>query len=328
MAEGGRHYHPSNDQIFKLDWPANLFLFQLVDKHKSGPPGDTLVSLNLPLFSDGWGAIKSVFGPDVQNYSQYWGVIQFLIPNFSAKISEVKVSSKQLTLSVFPKNIGLNDLVAKLYCEATPQVLQTDLTFKEPEVKVELGFPPYFYLVYLPNKKTGEVLDYRRFHLSWANLPKDVVMKATAEDVEQIIMRGEGSDVEFKQEFPRNWEEFAETVVAFANSRGGTIFLGVDDHSDIVGIKDQKTEDVVQDSLGSQVDPSIEVQITKHEVRKQPILAIQVKEGQNKPYIVRNRGPYVRAGKTDRIATRIELDEMYSKRGQIGLRPNPWSVTA
>ena len=37
----------------------------------------------------------------------------------------------------------------------------------------------------------------------------------------------------------------------------------------------------------------------------------EVKAGEDKPYIVRNKGPYIRVGSTNRPITRYELDEIY-----------------
>ncbi|MGI0080180.1 MAG: hypothetical protein ACRECH_11200 [Nitrososphaerales archaeon] len=46
------------------------------------------------------------------------------------------------------------------------------------------------------------------------------------------------------------------------------------------------------------------------------ILAMRVEEGRNKPYILKNCRAFVRRESTDRIATRIELDEMCTLHSQ------------
>jgi hypothetical protein len=311
-------YHSSNDTILGLNWPANVFLFDVDNKFKGALPSEPLVALNQPLFESGYAVFRVLFGFDVQQ-SQYLGKILFILPNFAVKITQVKLGSNQMSISILTKGVSAEETVAKIYCEAPPKVYQTEVLFKDSRAEIPLDFAPYYYLIYLLSKKTGEILDHRRFHLSWANLPDDIVREASPEDVEQIIMLGEGSEVEFKQEFPTNWDEFGETIVAFSNTRGGTIFVGVDDHGSITGIKNSKTEDAIQDSVRSHVEPPVEIRMTKHEVSGQSILAVQVKEGENKPYMLRNKGAFVRAGKTDRIATRIELDEMYARRNQSSL---------
>ena len=108
-----------------------------------------------------------------------------------------------------------------------------------------------------------------------------------------------------------------ETVVAFANTNGGTIFLGVSDNCRIVGFKeDEKTK--IIDLIAEHCNPSIEVRIDS-EVLMQgiPITLVKVREGTNKPYTLKDRGIFVRRGASDRQIKRTELDEIYSTRQEM-----------
>jgi ATP-dependent DNA helicase RecG len=53
-------------------------------------------------------------------------------------------------------------------------------------------------------------------------------------ELEFILKKGEGQLVEFKETINKN---LAKEIVAFANSSGGKIYLGVDDKGFIKGIK-------------------------------------------------------------------------------------------
>ena len=44
----------------------------------------------------------------------------------------------------------------------------------------------------------------------------------------ELIAQGEGKTLEFKRELPR-FEQIAKTVIAFANTSGGRLLIGVDD---------------------------------------------------------------------------------------------------
>jgi hypothetical protein len=46
--------------------------------------------------------------------------------------------------------------------------------------------------------------------------------------------------------------------------------------------------------------------------RGMPVFLVTVREGKDKPYSVKERGFYIRIGATNRIATKYEVDEMYS----------------
>ena len=55
------------------------------------------------------------------------------------------------------------------------------------------------------------------------------------EEIEFILKQGEGQFIEFKEEFDA--KSFSKEIVAFANSQGGRIFIGISDNTKIKGIK-------------------------------------------------------------------------------------------
>lgn len=51
---------------------------------------------------------------------------------------------------------------------------------------------------------------------------------------------GEGKNIEFKRELPKNHEKFLKDVIAFSNSTGGQVVLGIEDETCVVyGIGEQ-----------------------------------------------------------------------------------------
>jgi len=51
------------------------------------------------------------------------------------------------------------------------------------------------------------------------------------------IKKGESHNIEFKAEVPKKSEKYIKSVIAFANTSGGKIIIGVDDEThDIVGV--------------------------------------------------------------------------------------------
>jgi ATP-dependent DNA helicase RecG len=59
----------------------------------------------------------------------------------------------------------------------------------------------------------------------------------TVEEIDKIIAQGEGVSVEFKKAKEKVPTSLYETVVSFANTRGGYILLGVDDGGAVLGIQ-------------------------------------------------------------------------------------------
>jgi len=67
-----------------------------------------------------------------------------------------------------------------------------------------------------------------------STLPKS--LSVTTVDIEKIIAQGEGVSIEFKKAKDRVPTSLYETIVSFANTRGGYILLGVDDDRTVLGI--------------------------------------------------------------------------------------------
>ena len=65
--------------------------------------------------------------------------------------------------------------------------------------------------------------------------------KVTRRDVMALIAEGEGLRVEFKRHFSSP-EKIAKEMIAFANTKGGTILFGVDDDGSIFGLHSEKSE--------------------------------------------------------------------------------------
>lgn len=113
-----------------------------------------------------------------------------------------------------------------------------------------------------------------------------------------ILQEGEGFAIEFKE----NISGLDKDMVALANASGGRIFLGIDDNSNIKGIKiTNRLKSCVQ-SIARNCDPSIEIRLEKFE----DVLIIEVKEGEDKPYRCKE-GFYMRVGTNSQKMSRDEI---------------------
>lgn len=78
----------------------------------------------------------------------------------------------------------------------------------------------------------------------------------------ELTRKGEGQSLEYKAWLPthtddrKHWE-FLQTVVAFANTKGGTILVGVDDDGEITGIEQCLYERYAKE-LGSDLNRLLE----------------------------------------------------------------------
>ena len=77
--------------------------------------------------------------------------------------------------------------------------------------------------------------------------------------------RGESKNIEYKQEIPEKHERFLKDIIAFSNSSGGRIIVGIADKTgEVVGIGNQnpfKLSDSISDMIFDACEPMIEADI-------------------------------------------------------------------
>ena len=111
----------------------------------------------------------------------------------------------------------------------------------------------------------------------------------------------EGPTLEFKREWT---DSIKKTIVAFANSEGGTLLVGIDDGGDVVGVDDGDQCLVrIMQSAGNAIKPDVTLFMdAKVEDRDgKPVVRVEVRRGTARPYYlaekgIRPEGVYVRQG--------------------------------
>lgn len=132
-----------------------------------------------------------------------------------------------------------------------------------------------------------------------------------AAELGTAIAQGEDSYTEFKEESAHP-DDLAATIVAFANTEGGRLILGVSDDKQVVGVTD--TDHLMQriDNIATQnVQPPLVCTQEKIRLEDQNILVVHVPKGPERPYRT-NRGVYyIRTASGRRQASRQELLRLY-----------------
>ncbi len=107
----------------------------------------------------------------------------------------------------------------------------------------------------------------------------------TFRELQSIVMLGEGLQVEFKHKLPE-WPKLMRELVAFANTQGGTVFIGVDDDGSIPGLKDpREIEEAIQLQLNDWVRPAMEWHLDVVALsRKRAVVCIVVPRSKTKPH--------------------------------------------
>ena len=124
-----------------------------------------------------------------------------------------------------------------------------------------------------------------------------------------LIKLGESKTLELKEILPNN-SSIAKTIIAFANTSGGKLVIGVSDDREIIGISEDNIFEV-QDKIASIIfdscAPNILPEIYTININGKLLLVIEVFRGNLLPYFLKsegkNNGVYVRVGATNRKAS-------------------------
>jgi predicted HTH transcriptional regulator len=130
-----------------------------------------------------------------------------------------------------------------------------------------------------------------------------------------LLKRPEGKTLEFKRDLSSPLGVL-RTIVAFANTAGGVLLLGVEDRTAHVrGVSDalaleERIANLISDSIAPRIVPDIEILPW----RRTQVLAIQVYPSYARPhYLVKGgleKGTYVRVGSTNRRADTELIEEL------------------
>lgn len=134
-------------------------------------------------------------------------------------------------------------------------------------------------------------------------------------DLVDLLERPEGKTLEFKRDLSGP-DGVLKSIVAFANTAGGTLLVGVEDRSAHVrGVAEpldleERLANLISDSVAPRLVPEIEILPW----RRTQVVAVQVHPSPTRPHYLRRDGPndgaYVRVGSTNRRADRELVEEL------------------
>ncbi len=139
------------------------------------------------------------------------------------------------------------------------------------------------------------------------------------------IFSGESKNIEYKLTLPDKSEKYIKTIVAFANSQGGKLIIGVDDKThQIAGVDDDNLfqmmdgiANAVSDSCVPQIIPDIEPQT----IDGKTVIVVSVEAGKNRPYYLKSKGKedgtYIRVSGTSRQAYPEKIKELEMEGARI-----------
>ena len=139
-------------------------------------------------------------------------------------------------------------------------------------------------------------------------------------DLLEIIARDEDSRHQFKANFT-NAASLASEMVAFSNSCGGQIFIGVTNDGQIAGLSRQdigRLNQLISNASSQMVRPPINPITENISLDEGIVLVVNIPSGLGKPYMDNNGITWVKNGADKRrVTSREEIQRMFQRAGLI-----------
>lgn len=125
-------------------------------------------------------------------------------------------------------------------------------------------------------------------------------------------MNFETENIEFKSQFT---EEIYKEVIAFANTEGGFIYVGIDNDGNVAGLKNVDDEYTrITNGIRDAIMPDVTM-FVHYSIQDNNVVRIAVNEGTNKPYYLKGKGlkpsgVYIRQGTSSAQASPEQIRKM------------------
>lgn len=136
-----------------------------------------------------------------------------------------------------------------------------------------------------------------------------------AQQLKEIIARGETSKVQFKRTF-KVAEDIANEMIAFANTKGGILIIGIDDKSgEIIGLPYQEIQrlgSLIASAANDSVRPSLYADVDTVNIDGKTVMTVNIEKGLESPYKNLKGEIFVKQGPDKRRVTdNMELLKLF-----------------
>ncbi len=135
----------------------------------------------------------------------------------------------------------------------------------------------------------------------------------------ELVDKGEDSRTQHKKDIT-NAMQLAQEMVAFSNTKGGFIIVGVDDSGNVTGLDSsdiRRLNQLISNSANENMKPPITPLSEIVKIGTKKILVIEIKEGVNKPYCTSEGVYFTKVGSDKRKTFQEELLRLFQESGKI-----------
>lgn len=140
--------------------------------------------------------------------------------------------------------------------------------------------------------------------------------------IQELIRQGEHQKQDFK--FAVNdASKIARSLVAFANTDGGKLLIGVKDNGAIAGVRSEEEIHMIQAASELYSKPTVPYTVKEWQIEGKIVLEVDVEPGNKKPYYAPNEEKkwlvYVRVNDQNRLANKVILKVWQKQKDKSGI---------
>lgn len=141
-------------------------------------------------------------------------------------------------------------------------------------------------------------------------------------DVKNLAQTGEGAYLEFKRTIPSAYK-IAREIAAFANTKGGTLLIGVDDDCSLIGVVGYQEEEYLLKKAAMELcKPNVDISIEIVHFGDRDLLVIKVPESTEKPIFVKGEEGdivFMREEDRNKVASKELIEIIKNKNSDEGV---------
>lgn len=126
--------------------------------------------------------------------------------------------------------------------------------------------------------------------------------------IRQLISEGEHQQLDFKFELS-DAKKIARSLVAFANTDGGKLLVGVKDNGAVVGVKSDEEAYMIETAALLYTKPELSYKMISHIVNGKTVLEVQIAPSESKPHFAPDKNnqwtAYIRIADENQIANKV-----------------------
>jgi len=315
------------------------YMFELEFEKPPGNYEKPLLDYALPYFPDvyeairHWSEIKNFHGANDGRL----GSAFVILPECRVYIDRIVIdkSKIKLTLKSFKEN--LPDVIIKGGYSLKNSIIEFDYETSDGDVEIEIPQESEHIEFYLIDRD-NTVYDFHQEIRFWSKSQRRVLTtQIRGEDdivaVEEAIRKGEGPNIEFKPFIKvgdNKIRELIKTTIAFANTSGGIILIGIDNACIITGVEKEIRGSVKKDrvnleqayteyigglrqAINGDLNTALDLDIKKVDIANNTVILIRVPEGKEKPHFnIHTKEVFIRRGANSvRADPKHDLPHLY-----------------